>query len=147
MDATADGIHIVDADTMQLIDVNETACGYLGYTRDYLSATGGETHLAYQIYGARVYRNAVVDTGQDGLQIGNFVEDAEVHDNDVRGAARENMSSDTSSLQLNSGTEGYFYDNVFSGGTGVNVQGGCTGGSLWIFSNVIDRGVAPTGAT
>ena len=34
VDATADGIHIVDADTMRFIDVNETACRYLGYTRD-----------------------------------------------------------------------------------------------------------------
>src|SRR5205814_834704 len=34
VDATADGIHIVDADTMRFMDVNETACRYLGYTRD-----------------------------------------------------------------------------------------------------------------
>src|SRR5207237_8137917 len=34
VDATADGIHIVDMDTMRFIDVNETACRYLGYTHD-----------------------------------------------------------------------------------------------------------------
>jgi diguanylate cyclase (GGDEF)-like protein/PAS domain S-box-containing protein len=33
VDMTADGIHIVDCETMHLIDVNETACRYLGYTR------------------------------------------------------------------------------------------------------------------
>jgi diguanylate cyclase (GGDEF)-like protein/PAS domain S-box-containing protein len=34
VDATADGIHIVDCDTMRFIDVNETACRTLGYARD-----------------------------------------------------------------------------------------------------------------
>src|SRR5437868_925786 len=34
IDATADGIHVVDVDTMRFIDVNETACRTLGYTRD-----------------------------------------------------------------------------------------------------------------
>jgi len=29
-----DGIHVVDVDTMRFIDVNETACRTLGYTRD-----------------------------------------------------------------------------------------------------------------
>ncbi|HKQ30353.1 MAG TPA: PAS domain S-box protein, partial [Burkholderiales bacterium] len=34
IDATADGIHIIDRETMRFIDVNKTACVYLGYTRD-----------------------------------------------------------------------------------------------------------------
>src|SRR5260221_203630 len=34
IDATADGIHILDHETMRFIDVNETACRYLGYTRE-----------------------------------------------------------------------------------------------------------------
>jgi diguanylate cyclase (GGDEF)-like protein/PAS domain S-box-containing protein len=34
VDATADGIHIVDRETMCLIDVNEAACRNLGYTRE-----------------------------------------------------------------------------------------------------------------
>jgi PAS domain S-box-containing protein len=33
IDTTADGIHIVDRETMRLIDANETACRHLGYTR------------------------------------------------------------------------------------------------------------------
>jgi len=40
IDATADGIHIVDVETMRFIDVNETACRYLGYTRDEFLALG-----------------------------------------------------------------------------------------------------------
>ena len=38
VDATADGIHIVDCESMRLIDVNETACRYLGYGREELLA-------------------------------------------------------------------------------------------------------------
>ena len=34
IDATADGIHIVDVESMRFIDVNQTACRYLGYSRD-----------------------------------------------------------------------------------------------------------------
>lgn len=34
IDATADAIHIVDYETMQFVDVNRTACIYLGYTRE-----------------------------------------------------------------------------------------------------------------
>ncbi|HKQ29975.1 MAG TPA: PAS domain S-box protein, partial [Burkholderiales bacterium] len=34
IDATADGIHLLDYETMRFIDVNKTACVYLGYTRD-----------------------------------------------------------------------------------------------------------------
>lgn len=33
IDATADGIHVVDCETMRFIDVNETGCRSLGYTR------------------------------------------------------------------------------------------------------------------
>jgi diguanylate cyclase (GGDEF)-like protein/PAS domain S-box-containing protein len=40
VDATADGIHIVDFETMRFIDVNETACRYLGYSRaEFLAMT------------------------------------------------------------------------------------------------------------
>ena len=34
IDATADGIHVVDCQTMRFIDVNETGCRVLGYSRD-----------------------------------------------------------------------------------------------------------------
>jgi two-component system, HptB-dependent secretion and biofilm response regulator len=34
IDTTADGIHIVDRETMRLIDANDTACRKLGYTRE-----------------------------------------------------------------------------------------------------------------
>ena len=34
IDTTADGIHIIDRETMQLIDANDTACSKLGYTRE-----------------------------------------------------------------------------------------------------------------
>ena len=34
VDASADVIHIVDPETMRLVDANETACRHLGYTRE-----------------------------------------------------------------------------------------------------------------
>ncbi|NRF68103.1 diguanylate cyclase [Aquincola sp. S2] len=34
IDATADGIHVVDCETMRFIDVNETGCRVLGYSRE-----------------------------------------------------------------------------------------------------------------
>jgi hypothetical protein len=118
---------------------------YLGYTRDYLSATGGEMYVAYPIYDARVYRNIIRNTGYDGLQVGNLIAGTEVHDNVVTEAAANLPTPPTShesSLQINSGTSGYFYDNLLLGGTGVNAHGGCSGGDLFLFSNVIERALA-----
>jgi hypothetical protein len=112
---------------------------YIGHTRDWLS-DDVETHLAYQIRGAKLYRNTIRRTGKDGLQVCNAVADLEVHDNHVSEVATKRMSGHTSSFQYNSGSSGHVYNNQFLGGSGVNMQVGCTGGDTWFFDNVVDRG-------
>lgn len=34
VDSTADGIHIIDTDTLRVLDVNQSVCHFLGYTRE-----------------------------------------------------------------------------------------------------------------
>jgi len=73
VDATADGIHILDFDTMRFIDVNQTACRYLGYTRaEFLNMTitdiapQSDPEKLRQLYG-RLF------TGEDSEQSAEIV--------------------------------------------------------------------------
>lgn len=113
---------------------------YIGYTRDWVGT--GETHPAFQLHGARIYRNEIDATGWDGLQVCNSV-DVEVHDNVVTNAALDREQYQQSSLQWNSGNSGAVYNNYFAGGVASDLQVGCTGGDSYFFSNVFvqDSGV------
>lgn len=111
---------------------------YLGYTRDWL--TTAETEPAYQITDAKVFRNVIRRTGWDGLQTANFAGGLEVHDNHVSAAGLADAAGQSSAYQHNAGTAGAFvYDNFFQGGSGANLQVGCTGGDLYFFNNVLER--------
>ncbi len=108
---------------------------YIGYTRDWVGS--GETHPAFQLHNARIYRNEIDSTGWDGLQVCNSV-DVELHDNVVTNAAVDREQYQASSLQWNSGNSGAVYNNVFAGGVSSDLQVGCTGGDSYFFSNVFE---------
>jgi hypothetical protein len=116
---------------------------YLGYTRDFLSSTGGETALPYQLYDTHVYRNILRSTGNDGIQTCNNVEGMEIHDNDVEDTGRNGQGFHLSSYQHNPGNAGWVFNNrLVSANGGLNLQVGCTGGDLYFFNNRVHTAIA-----
>jgi hypothetical protein len=116
---------------------------YIGYTRDWIGSA--ETHYAYPIRDAHLYRNTIADTGWDGLQVSQCAEGLEVHDNHVSGSGLLDVSGQSSSFQWNSGNSGHVYNNVFLGGSGSNFQSGCTGGDGWFYGNLWRQAPVTTG--
>jgi hypothetical protein len=117
---------------------------YIGFTVDWDSATYDDTVAPYQMRGVKVFRNTIRATGKDGLQVCN-ARQMEVHDNHVSDVAVRDLAGDQSSFQVNSGSEGAVFANHFLGGRGLNMQSGCTGDDLFMFGNVVERGVQAPG--
>ena len=64
MDATEDGIYLVDRATMRFVDVNSAACNMLGLTREQILAAGPEGVLSMSRDDlARIYDAVIADGG------------------------------------------------------------------------------------
>jgi MYXO-CTERM domain-containing protein len=82
----------------------------------YLGNSFYDEDTSHSLVGTRVYRNVIVDTGWDGLQVGAADEDTEIFDNYVQntGILTDDFQQ-RNGIQIGRGTTGKVYGNVIVG--------------------------------
>jgi hypothetical protein len=76
---------------------------YLGETK----SPGMEFHHV------RVYNNIVKNTGREGIQVANMVEDVEIYNNVIINSGLEHETYQTNNFQIGDNTVGKYYNNIF----------------------------------
>lgn len=74
-----------------------------------------------ELEGVFIYNNLVVNTGQDGIQVGGAIGGAEIYNNEIRNYGLKGIEIHQSGIQINPGTTGEVYSNLIKGGTGKGI--------------------------
>ncbi|MGB1295280.1 MAG: right-handed parallel beta-helix repeat-containing protein [Flavobacteriales bacterium] len=70
----------------------------------------------------RVYNNIVVETGYEGIQIANMVEDIEIYNNTLYKTGRANALYQDGGIQVGDNTSAKIYNNIFSHSSGQGIK-------------------------
>ncbi len=111
---------------------------YIGYFTDNLQKTG---FAAYRLGQVLLYRNSIVNSGWDAIQIAS-ADEFEVHDNAVHFAGLAGNLNHSAFFSWNDGNlKGWCYRNTFkSSAHAVSVWYGRTGREAYIFENLFVEG-------
>jgi hypothetical protein len=114
---------------------------YIGYFTDEKRETG---HFPYRLGKVLIYRDTIIDSGWDAIQIGS-ADEFEVHDNYINGASLSGKRSHSSFLSWNSGNKtGWCYRNTFiNSAHGASVIFGESGKDAYIYTNLFVEGDFP----
>lgn len=74
--------------------------------------------LEPELDGVFIYNNLVVNTGQDGIQVGSAVGGTKIYNNEVHNYGLKNIEIHQSGIRINPGTTGVIYSNLIKGGVG-----------------------------
>ena len=101
---------------------------YLGETK----SPGMEFHHV------RVYNNIVKNTGREGIQVANMVEDVEVYNNVLMNNGLTKEAGQENNLQIGDNAVGKYYNNILTGAPacGIIVMGS---GDIEISNNYLER--------
>jgi hypothetical protein len=118
---------------------------YIGYFTDEKRDTG---FFPYRIGLVHVYRDSIVQSGWDAIQIA-AADEFEVHDNYIDGAGLSGKRSHSSFLSWNSGNKtGWCYRNTFiNGAHAASIMFGESGKDAYIYSNLFVEGTFPPNIT
>ena len=86
------------------------------------------------IINAEIYNNIVVNTGNDGIQVGSVIGRAEIYNNQVIDFATSNTWAHRSGIQINPGTKAVIYGNLILDGPGSAIFS--KGDGIEIYNNV-----------
>lgn len=111
---------------------------YIGYATD---APRDNGLTAYPMGQVLLYRDTIVDSGWDALQIAS-ADEFEIHDNFIKGSALANKKNQRSFFSWNDGTlKGYCYRNSFYDCKhGVAIGYGYRGREAFIYNNLFVEG-------
>lgn len=86
----------------------------------------------------RVYNNIVINTGWEGIQISNMVEDVEIYNNTIYKAGQKNVTYQEGVFQIGGNSVAKVYNNIFSDapGNGIAMFGK---GDIQVFNNYISN--------
>ncbi len=86
----------------------------------------------------RVYNNTVINTGWEGIQISNMVEDVEVYNNTIYKAGQKDVTYQEGVFQIGGNSVAKVYNNIFSNapGNGIAMFGK---GDIQVFNNYISN--------
>lgn len=86
----------------------------------------------------RVYNNIVINTGWEGIQISNMVEDVEIYNNTIYKAGQKNVTYQEGAFQIGGNSVAKVYNNIFSHapGNGIAMFGK---GDIQITNNYISN--------
>jgi hypothetical protein len=108
---------------------------YVGFNSDTDTGDGGPP----QFYNTRIYHGWIVDSGRDGLQPCNCVENLLIHDIRIDSAATLGEPSHASYVSVNPGNSGHIFNIKGLGGVqAISQQFGDTGGEMWIWNCVFE---------
>lgn len=105
--------------------VHDTAAEGL-YVGNSFYAKGASTscgsRLPHDIENVKIYNNKVVNTGQEGIQLGCATVGAAVYNNTVENFGTKNKEYHTNGIQLGEGTGGLCYNNFIKKGPGHGIS-------------------------
>jgi hypothetical protein len=122
-DATIRGNFIMRDISLHHNYVHDTAGEgfYIGHTF-YLGAnTPCGTRLPHVIEGVKIYKNVVMNTGWDGIQVGSAPNGAKVYYNKVENYGVKNEIYQNNGVQFGAGAPGEFYGNLVKDGPGAGL--------------------------
>ncbi|MEQ8241845.1 right-handed parallel beta-helix repeat-containing protein [Fulvivirga sp.] len=88
-----------------------------------------------ELKGVRIYNNIVENTGKDGIQVGNGIEDCKIFNNIITNYGLQNITIHQAGIMVNPGTTGEIFSNVVKGGTGNGIF--VNGFDNLIYSNLV----------
>lgn len=96
----------------------------------------GDTLYPHEISSIKIYRNLIMNTGWDGLQLGCAVEDAEITDNIIINFGLDSINAQNNGIQAGEGTTGIIARNIIEAGPGNGIVLLGLGNNL-VFDNLI----------
>lgn len=88
-----------------------------------------------ELKGVRIYNNIVENTGKDGIQVGNAIEDCKIYNNVIINYGLQDITIHQAGIMINPGTTGEIFSNVVQGGTGNAIF--LNGFDNLVYSNLI----------
>jgi hypothetical protein len=86
----------------------------------------------------RVYNNLIRNTGREGIQVANMVEDVEVYNNIIINSGLDNEASQRNNFQIGDNMVGKYYNNIFIGAPGFGLIN-MGSGNIEIFNNYFEN--------
>ncbi|GAB4237929.1 MAG: hypothetical protein Tsb0034_13280 [Ekhidna sp.] len=99
------------------------------------SNTGCGTLEQADLVGVRIFRNRVIGTGWDGIQVGGAIEDSEIFSNEVADFGLKNNANHRVGIMINPGTTGKVFSNLVNKGKGFGIA--LLGFDLLVHSNLL----------
>jgi hypothetical protein len=85
----------------------------------------------------RVFNNLITNTGREGIQVANMVEDVEVYNNIIINSGLDQEASQQNNFQIGDNTVGKYYNNIFIGAPGFGLIN-MGSGNIEIFNNYFE---------